>query len=352
MSLVKIFRVFVKWPADFLMQVITLAVLNQRDAPSNKWMLLSYQPGRAELFQWWGLFRSQCRRRWVGCSSWKVICRGCVSGFATQLRQKGDLGTARCRVGQLTATHPHHVPSAVTDACLPSYWVSSWWKISQQNKRRSWFSSFTIMWGLLCATGTSTKTGQQRIWLGTAADRGRRTAHKITHQRALYEPAQTVNEWGSYSPLPEPSSFRLSNCKAFLQLTSGFILTRAVLENSWASFSFKPEKATLTAQQPWQHLKLELLQRLMLSEGTRQQIKRVPSLQKRRRRGNGPWPVSCYVDGHLSNCASRDGAELESLGLCTDRTQNGHEAEHVTLKPIRTHANKYRWMALFFFLLK
>lgn len=215
-----------------------------------------------------------------------------------------------------------------------------------------WFSSFTIMWGLLCATGTSTKTGQQRIWLGTAADRGRRTAHKITHQRALYEPAQTVNEWGSYSPLPKPSSFRLSNCKAFLQLTSGFILTRAVLENSWASFSFKPEKATLTAQQPWQHLKLELLQRLMLSEGTRQQIKRVPSLQKRRRRGNGPWPVSCYVDGHLSNCASRDGAELESLGLCTDRTQNGHEAEHVTLKPIRTHANKYRWMALFFFLLK
>lgn len=51
MSLVKIFRGFVKWPADFLMQVITLAVLNQRDAPSNKWMLLSYQSVRAELFQ-------------------------------------------------------------------------------------------------------------------------------------------------------------------------------------------------------------------------------------------------------------------------------------------------------------
>lgn len=48
--------------------------------------------------------------------------------------------------------------------------ISSWRKISQQNKKKSlllcWFSSFTIMWGLTCTTGTRTKTGQQRIWHG------------------------------------------------------------------------------------------------------------------------------------------------------------------------------------------
>lgn len=217
MSLVKIFRGFVKWPADFLMQVITLAVLNQRDAPSNKWMLLSYQPGRAEFFQWWGLFKSQCRRRWVGCSSWKVICRGCVSGFATQLRQRGDLTGA-----VWASSQPHtHITSLLLSLMLVCPHTESVHGEKYPNKTKEksvflcWFSSFTIMWGLLCATGTSTKTGQQRIWLGTAADRGRRTAHKITHERALYEPAQRVNEWRSYSSLPEPSVLGCQTARHF-----------------------------------------------------------------------------------------------------------------------------------------
>lgn len=93
MFFVSVFRVFVKWPADFLMRVITPIFPNQRDAPSNKWMLLSCQSGRDEFFQWWGLFRSWCCRRRVECYCWKVNCHS----FSVRLcNTAGSNMKARC----------------------------------------------------------------------------------------------------------------------------------------------------------------------------------------------------------------------------------------------------------------
>lgn len=131
MVLVSVFRVFVKWPADFLMQVITSIFPNQGDAPSNKWMLLSYQPGRDEFFQWWGLFRSWCCRRWEECCCWKVICHSSVSGFATLLGQIRKLAAAGCCTVQLPAPRPQaHAHSSTPTG------VSSWRKTAQRKQNK------------------------------------------------------------------------------------------------------------------------------------------------------------------------------------------------------------------------
>lgn len=129
MVLVSVFRVFVKWPDDFLMQVITPIFPNQGDAHSNKWMLLSYQPGRNEFFQWWGLFRSWCCRSWEECCCLKVTCHSSVSGFATLLGQIPQLAAAGCCTAQLPAPQPEAHACSSTPT-----WVSSWRKTAQRKQ--------------------------------------------------------------------------------------------------------------------------------------------------------------------------------------------------------------------------
>lgn len=129
MVLVSVFRVLVKWPADFLMQVITPSFPNQGDAPSNKWMLLSYQPGRDVFFQWWGLFRSWCWRRRGECCCWKVSCHSLVSGFPTVLDPIRKLAAAGFCTVQLPAPRPQ--PHAYSST--PT-WVSSWRETAQRKQ--------------------------------------------------------------------------------------------------------------------------------------------------------------------------------------------------------------------------
>lgn len=160
----------------------------------------------------------------AGGDGWGAAAeRSSVVAVCQALQHSWDKGEIWALTGAVWASsQPHtHITSLLLSLMLVCPHTESVHGEKYPNKTKEksvflcWFSSFTIMWGLLCATGTSTKTGQQRIWLGTAADRGRRTAHKITHERALYEPAQRVNEWRSYSSLPEPSVLGCQTARHF-----------------------------------------------------------------------------------------------------------------------------------------
>lgn len=173
MFLVSVFRVFVKSPADFLMRVITPIFPNQRDAPSNKWMLLSYQSGRHEFFQRWGLLRSWCCRRRVECYCWEVSCHSLASGLAILLGQIWKLGAARCCRAQLPAPPLSHVLPH-----LLSHWVSSWRKIPQGKQNKKIKKSILLCWSIslptmeVTSTTTGPKIGQWGICLELAGWQG------------------------------------------------------------------------------------------------------------------------------------------------------------------------------------
>lgn len=203
---VSVFRVFAKWHADFLMRVITLIFTNQRDAPSNKWMLPSYQSGRGEFFQWCGLFRSwYCRRR-VECYCWKVNCCSLVPGFAVPLGQIWKLGAARRLRSCSQPLAPSHMLTH-----LFSHWVSPWRKIPQGKQNKTMNKPICLCWSIsLSQCGwwqallPPQKLGSEGFGWGWLADRGRRTAaFELSAQ--LYHIPQSNHTKRTVKGGPQPS---------------------------------------------------------------------------------------------------------------------------------------------------
>ena len=160
------------------MRVITPIFPNQRGAPSGKWMLLSYQSGRDEFFQWQGLCWSWCCRRQVECYCWKVNCHSLVLGFATLLGQirvrcwqvlYGPAPSSQALAPSHVLTHPTLTLGQFMDKNTPG----------KQNKKINksillcWSISLPTMW-VVRSTATSTKTGRREIWLGMAGWPGER----------------------------------------------------------------------------------------------------------------------------------------------------------------------------------
>lgn len=160
MFLVSVFTVFVKWPADLLMQVIAPTFPKQRGPPSNKWMLLSYQLGKDEFFHWWGLFRSWCCRRQAECYCWKANSCSLAPGFAILQGQIWNPGAARSCSQPLAPIlihplSPHtelfHGKNTPREKNYP--------KTINKSILLCWFISLPAM-RVVTSTAISTKTGQ------------------------------------------------------------------------------------------------------------------------------------------------------------------------------------------------
>lgn len=129
-----------------------------------------------------------------------------------------------------------------------------------------------------------------------------------------------------------------------------------MLEDIWALFFFKPEKATNNTAA------------LVASEAVAVQIsspkfgivitaacqndpgnKLISSFIHYWRGGGMAMAHGLSATMWMGICLCAYRAELETLGLCSGRACNVREAEHFVLTLFRTHTNKYCWMILFCF---
>lgn len=172
---VSIFRVFTKWPRDFLMQVITpIFQIREMHLQTSGCYLVTSQVGVNSSSD---MAFSEVDAV-VECYCWKVNCYSIAPVFAALLGQIWKLGAARCLRSSSQPLTPRHMLTH-----LFSHWVSPWRKIPQGKQNKTMNKTIHICWfislsqcGWWQALLPPQKLGSEGFGWEWLVHRGRKTA--------------------------------------------------------------------------------------------------------------------------------------------------------------------------------